>query len=135
MKIIKIQTGKLDNYGNYSFWLSIEGKSESYLLRQKAEVCQFKEGDEIPDEWEAKPEQYQNKNGEMVKYFVLKAPQKSWSGNQKSTYKAEPFEHKAAGYACAYVKDLVIAGKVDISELDSYFEHIYSLIISKKVNQ
>lgn len=47
--------------------------------------------------------------------------------------KTEPFEHKAAGMAMGYVKDLIVADKIEIKDLISSFEKIYTTILSKKV--
>lgn len=49
-------------------------------------------------------------------------------------FKSEPFEHKAAGYAMAYAKDLVVGGKMDISQLIRTADKIYQWLISKKVD-
>jgi hypothetical protein len=47
-------------------------------------------------------------------------------------FKAEPFEHKAAGYAAAYAKDLVVAGKVEIGQMLAIADKIHNWLISKK---
>ena len=54
-------------------------------------------------------------------------------GVGSSKYKIEPFEHKAAGMAMGYVKDLIVADKIEIKDLISSFEKIYSTILAKKV--
>lgn len=51
-----------------------------------------------------------------------------------SGFKSEPFEHKAAGYAMAYAKDLTVGGNVDVSQLIGTADKIYNWLISKKVD-
>lgn len=51
----------------------------------------------------------------------------------RTGYSQEPFEHKAAGMTMGYVKDLIIADKIKIDSLESAFNRIYSIIISKKI--
>ena len=35
------------------------------------------------------------------------------------------------GFAMSYTKDLIVAGKVPLNELDKYFNHVHSLMSSK----
>lgn len=49
-------------------------------------------------------------------------------------FKAEPFEHKAAGYAMAYAKDLVVSGNVEIAQLIGTADKIYNWLLSKKAD-
>ena len=48
-------------------------------------------------------------------------------------FKSEPFEHKCAGYAMAYAKDLVVAGNVKTEQLIGTADKIYEWLLSKKV--
>jgi len=45
----------------------------------------------------------------------------------------EPCEHKMAGMAFSFAKDLVIAYKVEIKQIETTAERIYQWLISKKV--
>ena len=49
-------------------------------------------------------------------------------------FKSEPFEHKCAGYAMAYAKDLVVGEKVEIKDLLPTADKIYNWLLSKKVD-
>lgn len=49
-------------------------------------------------------------------------------------FKSEPFEHKAAGYAMAYAKDLVVSGNVEIAQLIGTADKIYNWLLSKKAD-
>lgn len=49
-------------------------------------------------------------------------------------FKAEPFEHKAAGYSVSYAKDLVCADKIKVEQLLPIADKIYEWLINKKVN-
>jgi hypothetical protein len=88
------------------------------------------------------PSQNYFKEGEIVKYtfedgrYPKVKPiteKKAWTG-KGGGFKGEPFEHKAAGFAMSYSKDLVISGHIEIGNMSTYFEKIYKLLISKKVN-
>ena len=50
----------------------------------------------------------------------------------KGGLKQEPFEHKAAGYAMSYAKDLIVSDKVNIDQLLLVADKIYNWLISKK---
>jgi hypothetical protein len=67
-----------------------------------------------------------------TKLKLHKKPVNGFGGGVKKEYKAEPFEHKAAGYAAAYSKDLAVAGKIDLSEMAAYADKFYSWMVAKK---
>jgi hypothetical protein len=113
MKIKEINSKKVsDNYGYYSFWLKMENQAESYLLRQKNIDCQFKVGDEIPEDWTKAEASYTDKNGNAVKYFKLSAPKKDNPFTAKQKVKPNN-----ASFALSYAKDLHVAGKVTFDEM------------------
>ena len=62
---------------------------------------------------------------------LLKAPLTTPEGGG---FKSEPFEHKCAGYAMAYAKDLVVGEKVEIKDLLPTADKIYNWLLSKKVD-
>ncbi len=49
-------------------------------------------------------------------------------------YKPEPYEHKMAGMAFSFAKDLVIADKVKVEQIEAIAEKIYNWLINKKQN-
>ena len=49
------------------------------------------------------------------------------------SYTPEPYEHKMAGMAYSFAKDLVIADKVEIKKIEGVAEKIYQWLLSKKV--
>lgn len=46
-----------------------------------------------------------------------------------------PFEHKAAGYALAYAKDLCVAGKIETDKVIPLADKFYNWLLSKKVSE
>lgn len=67
-------------------------------------------------------------DGERIK-AIAKAPAFKGGGG----FKTEPYEHKMAGMAFSFAKDLVVAGKVEVSKIEAVAEKIYQWLMSKKV--
>ena len=63
----------------------------------------------------------------------IKAVAKPFVKGGGKPFTPEPYEHKMAGMAYSFAKDLVIADKVDIKQIEVTAEKIYQWLISKKV--
>ena len=59
--------------------------------------------------------------------------QGAFNNGAKASFKVEPFEHKAAGYAMSYSKDLLVAGRIqNTDDMFKYADQVYNWLISKK---
>lgn len=95
----------------------------SFFIGKEGTPVPFKVGDTIQYEYKNDP-QYGGKI-ELIK-------QQNGFGGGKKGFTPEPFEHKCAGYAAAYSKDLVVAGKIDIKDIATYADKFYNWMITKK---
>ena len=67
------------------------------------------------------------------KIKINQAQQGGFNAGAKAPFKAEPFEHKVAGFAMSYAKDIYVAGKfLSFDEMYSEAERMYQWIINKK---
>lgn len=63
----------------------------------------------------------------------IKAVAKPFVKGGGKPFTPEPYEHKMAGMAYSFAKDLVIADKVEVKKIEDVAEKIYQWLLSKKV--
>lgn len=124
------KTSKIKEFTFYREWTGDNGTVYYYnLVLENNDIGQFGTTKKNPE----------IKIGDTISYTI----ESTDKGNKIKLYKnqedrynknkyVEPFEHKAAGMAMGYVKDLIIADKLRIESLEQSFYKIYNLIISKK---
>lgn len=115
---------KKDDYGNTSFVIDFENSDNGYFRTKNENQNSFVVGVEV----EYTIEEKDGKNGK--KYFTIKLPQKenNWKGNGRP--QQDP-KVNVIGYAMSYTKDLIVADKIAIKDIESTFDKIYDKMISK----
>lgn len=121
-KITKMD--KKDSYGNTSFIIELDNSDKGYYVSKYEDQKHFFIGKES----EYLIEEKEGKAGN--KYHKITVP-------QKNDFKAGGFKPQQdpktqmISFAMAYTKDLVVGGKVDISNIENEFEKIYKIMTSK----
>lgn len=115
---------KLDNYGNTSFIVEFANSDKGYYNSKNANQTKFVVGN-VADY------SIEEKQGSKGVYYKITTPQDPGIG--KPSFGKAPIDPKVSmiSYAGSYVKDLVCAGKVDITDFELQFNKIYNLFISK----
>lgn len=125
-KVTKVtKMDKLDSYGNSSFVVEFADGVKGFYTSKDASQTKFVVGQEA----EYLIEEKEGKNGK--KYNKISLPQfqgKPPFGGGKPM--PEP-RVQMISFAAAYTKDLVVAGKVPLSDFGVTFEMIYGEMISK----
>lgn len=123
-KITKFE--KKDNYGNTSFSIEFENNDKGFFSTKDEEQKKFIIGQET----EYNIEEKTGATGKV--YYKITLPQseqptKSFGGGKP----AQDPKISMIGFSMSYTKDLVVAGKVPMSDLAKEFNSIYNLMISK----
>jgi len=119
-KITKMD--KKDDYGNSSFIIEFENGDKGYY-RSKDELQTKFIANNVADYV------IEEKIGSKGKYYTVKPPQA-----EKPAFGGRPVQDpktQMISFAMAYTKDLVVGGKVNLSDLPKTFELLYTLMISK----
>lgn len=128
-KVIKVtKMEKKDDYGNTSFIVEFDNTDKGYYRCRNEEQKNFVPGIEA----EYVIEKRENK-ARGTTYFTVKLPEKdkpAFKGGKGGYQQPEP-RITMISYAMSYVKDLAVAGKIEVKQLPEYFEIVYSEMISK----
>ena len=92
-----------------------------YYSSKKKEGIEFEQGKEFSFIEEEK----QGTNGN---YFIVKLMPKSGQSNYVRQVKKE--QSRYSGFAVSYVKDLIVAGKIDIKDWQSASEKIFKFMVN-----
>lgn len=117
---------KLDNYGNTSFKIEFELGDAGFYSTKTPDKIPFVVGNVADYKIEKK-----DKNG-GGHWFKVTLPQdeNKFSGGGFQKKSVDP-KVQLAGYAASYTKDLVVAGKIDLSKYKETFEMIFTLMSTK----
>lgn len=119
-------SAKKDNYGNFSFIVELENGDRGYYNSKYEDQTKFVVGKEA----EYLIEEKEGKSGK--KYSKITIPQSEGGGKSFSGGKPAPDpKTQMIGFAMSYTKDLVVAGKVGIQDLEKEFLRIYNVMTSK----
>lgn len=125
-KVTKVtKMDKLDSYGNSSFIVEFVDGQKGFYTSKDPNQTKFVAGQEA----EFLIEEKEGKQGK--KYNKITLPQtagKPFGGGGKPA--PEP-RVQMISFAAAYTKDLIVAGKVPLSEFGVVFEMIYGEMTSK----
>lgn len=116
---------KKDNYGNYSFSIELDNGDKGYYTSKFEDQTKFVVGKES----EYVIEEKEGKNGN--KYFKITLPEsdkQKFGGGGKP--QVEP-RIQMISFAMSYTKDLVVGGKLPLSDIGKEFDNIYKLMIAK----
>lgn len=126
IKDVKFQKEYDGKYGKmYSFLILYDDKRAFYNSKDKDQKY-FVKGQEA--EFTEETKTYTNKStGEESTYIMIKPPQGQRQSNFGKALKKE--QSKYSGFAVSYAKDLVVAGKLDRSELGDYAWILFDLMV------
>lgn len=117
---------KKDNYGNTSFIIELDNGDKGFYTSKNEDQKKFVVGQET---------EYliEEKQGSKGVYFKITLPQ-SEGGAGKSFGGGKPApdpKTQMIGFAMSYTKDLIVAGKVGMQDLEKEFLRIHTLMTSK----
>jgi hypothetical protein len=115
---------KKDNYGNTSFIIEMKNGDKGYYNSKDENQQKFVVGKES----DYSIEQKEGKNGNV--YFKITIPGDAAPFQKAGKQQIEP-RVQMISFSMSYAKDLIVGGKVPITDLDKEFNRIYSLMISK----
>ena len=125
IKDVKFQKEYDSKYGKmYSFLISYDDKKAFYNSKNNPQTS-FVKGEEA--EFTEETKTYTDKNGNAASYISIKPPQSQRQSNFGKALKKE--QSKYSGFAVAYAKDLVVAGKLDREELGDYAWILFDLMV------
>ena len=104
----------------YSFRITYNNKIGSYLSKNK-EQNYFIEGEEVEFTEEEKIW-----NGQV--YYDLKPIRQNKQSNYSRAVKKE--QSRYSGFAVSYVKDLIIAGKIEVKDWEKASEKIFNFMVN-----
>ena len=105
----------------YNFRIFYDDK-QAYYSCKKREQDKFIIGQEA----EFTEEEKEGSNGA---YLVIKPIQKVWAGKSGFVKEIKKEQSKYSGFAVSYVKDLIIAGKIDIKNWEPASEKIFNFMV------
>lgn len=124
-KVTKVtRMDKQDSYGNTSYIIEFDNSDKGYYSTKDADQKKFIVGnvaDYVIEE----------KTGSKGIYFKVSLPQSekpAFSGGGKP--QANP-RVQIISFSMSYVKDLIVAGKVPLTDLEKEFNRMFNLMIGK----
>ena len=102
----------------YNFKVQYDDKTAFYSCKDKNQT-KFIKGQEAEFIEETRP----TKNGSIV---IIKPMTNNFIGYNKAVKKEQT---KYAGFAVSYVKDMIIAGKIDIKDWEKSSEEIFNIMV------
>lgn len=124
-KVTKVtRMDKLDSYGNTSYIVEFENGDKGYYSTKDADQKKFIVGNVADYNLE-------EKTGAKGIYYRVTLPQSdrpTFAGGGKP--QANP-KVQIIGFGMSYTKDLIVAGKVGMGDLEKEFNRIYNLMASK----
>jgi hypothetical protein len=124
-KVTKVtKLDKKDSYGNTTFIVEFANSDKGYYTSKNEDQKKFV----VSQEAEYIIEEKVGKTG--MSYFKITTPQsdKPFMGGGKK--QVDPHV-QMIGFAMAYTKDLIVAGKVPIDGLEKQFDVMYKIMASK----
>lgn len=119
-------SARRDNYGNYSFIIDFDNGDGGFYSSKNEDQTKFVVGKEAEYEIE------QKEGSAGKKYFKITLPKSDFQSGSAFKGKA-PVDPKVQmiSFAMAYTKDLIVAGKVDLVNMEKEFARMYNVMISK----
>lgn len=120
-KITKLD--KLDNYGNTTFVIEFDDGTKGFYTSKNSEQNKFTVGNVADFEIEAK-------QGSKGPYNKITIPNTGFKPGGGGRPQVDP-KQQVATFAMSYCKDLIVAGKADLKEMEPVFNRMYNAIMSK----
>jgi hypothetical protein len=121
-RVTKItQMEKKDNYGNTTFIVEFDNSDKGFYTSKNPNQTKFVVGN-VADY------SIEEKEGSKGKYYKITVPQefKVFGGKAQQDPKIQMIS-----FAMSYCKDMIVAGKVNLSDMEKEFNRIYNVMISK----
>lgn len=114
---------KKDSYGNTSFIITMDNGDEGFYTSKNENQTKFVIGQESEYEIE-------KKQGSKGFYNKITAPQEQRQFGNTGRIQQDP-KVQMISFAMAYTKDLIVAGKVTMNDLEKEFNRVYTVMTSK----
>lgn len=108
----------------YSFKVSYNDKVGIYYAKSKDQTDFVKDKEAEFSETESS---YRDGQGNEHKYIIIKPPSKNKQSNFGKALKKE--QSKYSGFAVSYSKDLVVAGKLELTDLAAHAWTLFELMV------
>ena len=105
----------------FSHKIQYDGKTAYYNSKNKDQKT-FVAGQEA----EFDEEEKQGANG---KYLTIKPIKKAFTGSSNFARAVKKEQSRYSGFAMSYAKDLVVAGKIEMKDLEVYTRKMFNLMI------
>jgi hypothetical protein len=122
-KIVKME--KKDSYGNTSFIITLDNGDEGFYTSKSEDQKKFIIGQET----EYMIEQKQGAKGFYNKITIPQTENSFTGGGFKGKPAVDP-KVQMISFAMAYTKDLIVAGKVPMNDLEKEFKRMYNVMTS-----
>lgn len=119
-KIVKMD--KKDTYGNTSFIIELESGDHGYYTSKSEDQKKFVVGNVANYDIE-------EKQGAKGKYYKITVPQSDGAIFSKGGKAPVDPRAQFIGFSAAYSKDLVVAGKVSIDNMNAFADAIFKNMI------
>lgn len=120
-----VKSAGADSYGKWSFNLEFENGDRGYYNTKNGDQSYFIHGEVSDYMIEAKT----SKSGST--YFVITHPEEKATAPAGGGFKKPDPKVQIIGFAMSYAKDLIVAGKVPLADLEKEFNRIHALMASK----
>jgi len=120
-KITKME--KKDSYGNTTFIIELDNGDKGFYTSKQEDQRKFWPGEQAEYLIEEKIGKTNNK------YFKITVPQPEGGFQKGGRPQVEP-RIQMISFAMAYTKDLIVAGKIGMQDLEKEFSRIYKTMIS-----
>lgn len=119
-----VKMDKKDSYGNTSFIITLDNGDSGFYTSKSEEQTKFIIGKET----EYNIEQKQGSKGFYNKITIPQS-ENSFQGGFKGKSAPDP-KTQMISFAMAYTKDLIVAGKVPLSDMEKEFKRMYTVMTS-----
>lgn len=122
-----VKSATADSYGKWSFNLEFENGDRGYYNTKNGDQTFFIQGEVCDYLIEAKT----SKTGST--YYVITSPEEKAAATVSTGggFKKPDPKVQIIGFAMSYAKDLIVAGKVPLADLEKEFNRIHALMASK----
>lgn len=124
IKEVKYLKESESKYGTLHNFMVYYDDKKAYYSSKTKDQNKFIAGQEA--EFNEEEKEGTNNN----KYLVIKPIQKVWSGKSGYSKEIKKEQSKYSGFAVSYVKDLIIAGKVPLSDWQKESKSIFEFMVS-----
>jgi len=119
-------SARKDNYGNYSFIIDFDNGDGGFYNSKSEDQTKFVVGKEA----EYNIEEKVGTSGKKYNKITLPQFESSFSGGGFKSKPAQDPKIQMISFAMAYTKDLIVAGKVQLPDMEKEFKRMYTVMTS-----